>query len=501
MHPALRDLGVVGASGFVTAIAGMLVISVVGKAFGAALLGEYLLIRRMASWLQATVQLPSGVALPRYVSASIDDPNSPKVTYFISALLSACGIGLLTCFVLLVWRHSISGLFFGSSELDHLILPLGVFLMGLAVHGAVYGYLQGNLQMGQASVLQICNLAVIPVVAAVLLRPRHSVSLIVNTIGTLMIVSACLFALPILHKRDFSISAEKLKRFGGELLSYGFPRVAHDFGLQGLLSLPAVIAAHYFAMSSVAYLLLAGSFLAMVAAGTLPLAIILLSRVSRSIALAGTDQLKVRISYFVSALIELSVFICLQMVLFADVFIRLWVGPTFLEGIRVIQIAVLAVPFYFIHAGLRGVVDAAAVKAYNTRNVYIALAGFLVCVVLVLIFVPQEQLLGGLAATGVVGMMVLASCTVWSVMQLFETRLDWLRLLPGVAVGFLFGGFSFWLHNFLQYQPGLVALAAYEIGLAGFYLLALGLINPPWVRFFRSTMLTFTSPTKGEASD
>jgi O-antigen/teichoic acid export membrane protein len=501
IHPALRDLGVVGITGFMTALAGMLVISVVGKAFGAVLLGEYLLIRRMASWLQAGVQMPTAVALPRYVSATLSDANSPKVGYFISALLTACGIGAVTVCVLLVWRHQISGLLFGSPAQDRLVLPLGVFLLGLAVHGAVYGYLQGVLQMGRASGLQFCNLAVIPILVAILLRSRHSVPLIVDVTGMAMIICSALFTLPILRNGGSLVRWEKLKEYGGELLSYGFPRVAHDFGLQAVLSLPAVIAAHYFAMSSVAYLLLAGSFLAMVAVGTLPLAVILLSRVSRSIAQAGTDQLKTRMSYFVSALMELSVFICLQMVVFADIFIRLWVGPTFLDGIRVIQIAILAVPFYFIHAGLRGVVDAAAIKAYNTRNVYKALVGFLIFVALMRLLMPKEYLLDGLAAASVVGMAILAACTVWTVLRLFETNLDWLRLIPGIAAGTFFGGFSFWLHSLRQYQSSLVVLIVYEIVIGCLYLLALRVINPPWVHFFRSSMLTYSSPNKGEASD
>jgi O-antigen/teichoic acid export membrane protein len=500
MHPALRDLGVVGASGFVTAVAGMLVISVVGKAFGAALLGEYLLIRRMASWLQAGVQLPSGVALPRYVSASLDDSNSPKLSYFVSALLAACAIGLLTCCVLLVWRHRIGQLFFGSSTLEHLLLPLGILLMGFAVHGAVYGYLQGMLQMGRASALQICNIAVFPLGVAILLRSYRSVALLVIASSILMIVCACGFAVPFLRQGNFLISLEELKRHGYELVSYGYSRVAHDFGLQGLLSLPAVIAAHYFPMSSVGYLLLAGTFLTMVATGTLPLAIILLSRVSRSIAQTGTDQLKKRVSYFVSALIELSVFICLQMILFADVFVRFWVGPTFLEGIRVIQIVILSVPFYFIHAGLRGVIDAASLKAYNAWNVCIAGVSFVACVILVLIFMPHAQLLDGLAAAGVMGMFVLACCSTRTVMKLFEINLDWPRLTPGICVGLLFGALSFWLHDLRRYQPGLIALVAYQVALTATYLLVLGLINPPWVRFFRSNMLTYSSQPKEKSA-
>lgn len=501
MHPALRDMGVVGLSSFLAAIAAMLVISIVGKAFGPILLGEYLLIRRMAAWLQAGVQLPSGVALPRYVAANLDGPNSTKIAYFVAALMTACAIGFLLCFVLLLWPIQISGLFFGSPELVHLVLPLCILLMGLAVHGVVFGYLQGVLQMARASVLQICNLAVLPVLTVVLLRPRHSIPLIVDTIGLLMILFSCLFALPILWGGEFSLSAERLKKQGSELLSYGFSRVSGDFGLQALLSLPAVIAAHYFPMSSVAYLLLAGSFLAVVSAATLPLGIILLSRVSRSIAQMGTKQLQTPVSYFISALIELSVFICLQMILFADVVIRSWVGPTFLQGLRVIQIAILAVPFYFVYAGLRGVVDAASVKAYNTRNIYLAGVAFLVCVVPVRIFVPNRWLLGGLAGAGVAGMVVLAGCTLWTVTQLFSINMDWPQLIPGIGVGVLLGVLSFWIHNMLQYQPGAIALLAYEIALSAIYLLVLVLINPPWLRFFRSNMLTHSSPSKGEAND
>ena len=122
--------------------------------------------------------------------------------------------------------------------------------------------------------------------------------------------------------------------------------------------------------------------------------------------------------------------------------------------------------------------------------------GFLVCVVLVRILVPHAQLLDGLAAAGVMGMVVLACCSTWTVMKLFEINLDWARLTPGICVGLLFGGLSFWLHDLLRYQPSLIALVAYEMALTVTYLLVLGLINPPWVRFFRSSMLTYSSQQK-----
>jgi O-antigen/teichoic acid export membrane protein len=499
-HPALRDLGFVGSSGFLTAIAAMLVIAVVGKAFGPALLGEYLLIRRMAAWLQFAVQIPSGVALPRYVAASPDSPESPKVSYFISALLTACSIGLLLCFVLFIWRDRLSALVFGSSTLSYLVIPLGIFLLGLAVHGAVYGYFQGILRMGWASALQICNLGIVPVLCAVLLRGYHSVSMIVNTIGVAMIVCACVFVVPVVRKRDFLVSRELLKKHGLELFSFGAARVSGEFGLQALLSLPAVIAARFFPISSVAFLLLAGSFLTAAAAATMPLGIILLSRVSRSIAEVGANQLQTRVSYFVSALLELSVFVGLQMIVFADAIVRLWVGPGFLDGIRIIQITIIAVPFYFVYAGLRGIVDAAAIKAYNTRSVYIACAVFFVSVILGTILVPRSHLLEGLAAAGVLGMMVLAGCTLWTVGHLFEMKIGWRGLLPGLAIGVLFGGVSFAFHATLGNQAGAISLLIYETVLALLYILLLMLINAPWVLFLRSVMVTYAAP-KEQTSD
>lgn len=500
VHPAVRDLGFMGSSSFITAVAAMVVIAIVSKSFGAALLGEYLLIRRMASWLQAGVQVPSGVALPRYVAASLHDSDSLKLSYFFSAMLTACGIGVLLCVILLMWREQISRLLFGSAELNHLVFPLSVLLLGLAVHGVVFGYFQGILRMGRAGALQIWNIAIVPIACVVLLKRSHSIPLMVNAIGVSMMVCAVLFAAPMLRARDFRLSGRMLRKHGVELFSFGLSRLTGDFGLQALLSLPAVIATRYFPLSSVASLLLAGSFLTAVAAATMPLGVILLSRMSRSIAELGSSQMQTRISHLVSALIELSIFLGLQTVVFADVIVRLWVGPRFLEDLQVIQIAIVAVPFYFVHAGLRGAVDAAAVKAYNARNAYVGLTAFFVSVLFVRMFVAREHLLAGLAAAGVAGMVVLAGCTLATVRHLFEMKIDWRGLVPGMAIGVFFAGLSVLFHREFGNETGLIPLLIYQAVLVVLYVAVLALINAPWVSFLRRMMVTYTAP-KEEASD
>jgi O-antigen/teichoic acid export membrane protein len=494
LHPALRDFGLTGAASFLTAIAAMVVIALLGRTLGAALLGEYLLIRRMASWLQAGVQLPSGVALPRYVAFSIDEPHSIKQAYFLSALLTGSGIALAISAILITWKGFLSHLFFGSAQLDHLVLPLSLLLIGLGAYGATFGYYQGALAMGRACALQLVNLVAVPIIAVLLLQQRHSIPLIVNVMALSMIGATATFSLPIIRRSEFRVSLEKFRKQTFELLSYGFARLSGDFSLQALLSLPAVIAAHYLPMSSVTFLLFGGSFLTAVAAANQPLAIILLARVSKSIAQNRISQLQMHLSYLVSALIESSFFACLQLIVFTDVIISAWVGPSYLAGLQVIRIVIIAVPFYSIHAGLRAAIDAAAVKAYNTRNALISLGTFLVLAVLSAIVLPHEHLLEGLAGSSVIGLLVLAACGFETLRRLTQINLNWAQIVLSLGVATILGMLSYFMHHSLHYRPGLIGLGVFEMMLSALYLVVLHVLGCRWIGFIFETIFQKISP-------
>jgi O-antigen/teichoic acid export membrane protein len=488
LHPALRDFVVTGTASFLVAVAAVVVISILGKTGGPVLLGEYLLIRRMASWFQAGGQLPSAVALPRFVAFNMEEPSLIRQTYFLAALLASCVIALLLITVLMIWRNVLSQLFFGSARLDHLVLPLCLLLLGLALHAVVFGYYQGALAMGWASALQLCNFVLVPVFATILLRSRDSIPLIVNTIGISMCGIASLFALPIVCRWQFGVTAKQLKKQSSELLSYGFARIFGDMGLQAMLSLPAVVAAHYFPIGSVTFLLLGGNFLALVGAASLPVGVILLSRVSRSVAQMRIGQLQLRVTHFVSALIELSAFVSLQMIAFSDVIVRAWVGPSFLGGNRIIQITILALPFYSFFAGLQSVINAAAVKAYNTRNILVSVGVFLFFIAPVAAIVPIDHLLEGFAASGVVGMAALACCTLRTVRRLFRIDVKVVQVLPSLGLGVILGLMSFSLHGRFLNQPSLIVLLLYEVMMVGIYFFLLWIFDSPWVLCLLNTL-------------
>jgi len=490
VHPLLRNIGLTGVTSVVTSVAAMIVISLVGRILGPVLLGEYLLVRRIASWLQAVVVLPSGIALPRYVAASVNKPASTRQTYFLGAIVTACGLALLLTAILVPWKDAVSRVIFGSAEMAPLALPLGLLLVGLAAHGAAFGYYQGTLSMGRACTAQLLNLAIIPVLAVVLLSHEHSIPRIIEATGISMLGCAFLFSAPILRGMVLAGAARRTLEHVPELLSFGLSRTWGDFGLQALLSLPAVIATHYLPMKSVSYLLLGGSFLALVAAATLPLGIILLSQVTRSLAQQSAAQLTNRLAHFVDGLIESSIFVALQMLVFAGVIVRLWVGPSFADATRVVQLLILAVPFYFVYGGLRSVVDAAAIKAYNTRNILISLTVFAAAVGIVRFGIARDHLLEGLAFTVVIAMAVLCWLTLRTTRRLFALRLRWTNVLLGVGVAVILGVCSVVLRGAFHFEPGFVMLFFYQVTLAGMYFGTLWLLGSPWLRFVIRTMFS-----------
>jgi O-antigen/teichoic acid export membrane protein len=493
VHPLLRHVGLTGITSVATSVAAMIVISLVGRILGPILLGEYLLVRRIASWLQAVVVLPSGIALPRYVAASVDEPASTRQSYFLGAVVTACGLALLLMGLLVPWKSAVSRLLFGSAELSTLALPLGLLLLGLAAHGAAFGFYQGILSMGRACSAQLFNLAIIPILAVVVFSRERSIPRIIAATGISMLLCAFLFAIPILHGARLTNVVHRTFTRVPELLSFGLSRTWGDFGLQALLSLPAVIAAHYLPMRSVSSLLLGGSFLALVAAATLPLGIILLSQVTRSLAQGRSVQIKSQLAYFVDALIESSAFFSIQMLVFAGVVIRLWVGPRFADATRIVQLLILAVPFYFVYGGLRSVVDAAAIKAHNTRNVLIALAAFVAAVAIVRSGMSFEYLLDGLAVSVVVAMAILCWLTLRTIRRLFDLRVRWSRLVPGIGVAIILGACSFLVDRLFHFRPNVIVLLCYEIAITGVYFAALWLFGSPWLHFMMQAMFSFHS--------
>jgi len=168
----------------------------------------------------------------------------------------------------------------------------------------------------------------------------------------------------------------------------------------------------------------------------------LLSKVSMMLASNRLEEVQTSLRYLLTSILETSVFVGIQIVIFADILLRVWLGPGYVDRITVTRIVVLAIPFHLYYAALRSFIDAACVKAYNAMNILVSLMVFLVLSGATVLFVPRNLLLEGLATALLIAIAVLGWTTARAVKTIFHTSIDWRRSLPPLMVALALGAVS-----------------------------------------------------------
>lgn len=496
LHPFLRDLGLTGATQFGATLLNMFTISLFGRLMGPAALGEYLLLRRVVAWLQSGVQPASSLALPRYVASIGQESPGKREGYLLTALAFDGTLALCLFLVLNAGQGLFARWAFGSTAMAHLVLPLSLLVLGLAVHAAVYGYYRGRLAMNLANGLQLCNLGVVPIVAVAIFYPRHSVAIAVDAMGVLTLLCCALFALPLLPRLK---QAMRWLRAGltSELLRYGIVRLPGDFGLGALMALAPIMASHVAPASSVAYLLLGGSILTGIGGGAAALGTLLLPKVSMMQAQNRLPEIRLRLEQLRAALLEIGLFGGLQLIVFADVIVRLWVGPRFSEGIFITRIVLVAFPFFVFYSALRSVIDAAAVTPYNARNIIMALAVLVVFAGLVTRVVWGEFLLPAIAAAWVIGFAVLAWLTGRTLRQLFGLPLPWRQSGLPLVLALILGFVSFSLRWAMGFRTGALEFILIEIVVCSSYAFLLKKLGCLWMPYLLDLVTVRSASAEG----
>ncbi len=470
-------------------------ISLFGRLLGPALLGEYLLVRRVVAWLKSGTEMGLGIALPRSVAHALNEVNGEREVYLAADIFCIGALGLTVALVLYLGRPYFARWLFGSADLAPLILPFSLFLLGLLLHEAVYGYYRGCLQMGRANALELIDFVLIPVSSVVLLWHRHSVGQIVGSIGVATVLSAGCFARAIIAQHSTGILSRAPKR-AAELLRYGLVRVPGEFGAGALLSLGPIIAAHFVPLAQVSSLLLGISLLMAVSLSVTPLGLILLSKVSMMLVQDRLLEIRAHLGYLLAAILELSVFVCLQIVVFADTLIRAWVGPSFTGPIGVIRILALAIPPFLFYVTLRSVIDAASVKAYNARSVMAALGIFLILTIAATRMSPARFLLETIAAALLCAFIVLAGLTARSVRRLYGLRMSWADSAFSIGLALLLGATSFAIHWARGFRTNLLLVIVLEMAMTILFIAAAKEFRSGWLVYAWQAVFQTTRETE-----
>jgi O-antigen/teichoic acid export membrane protein len=483
LHPLFVDLGFTAVTSAAVLVTSLVLVSLFGKVLGAVALAEYLLVRRIYSWLQSATLLGVDSALPRYVAMT--DARQPRLRdeYLFASII--CGAAV-TVFMLLLFNGAgtlFSQWLFGEKDLRGLVLALSLFLAGGAAHGIVYGFYRGQLAMNRANILQMINLVAVPLGCALALSRHQSTALIVGAMGLLMIFFSFLFALP-LFAQLVRVYWRNIKEPLRTLLQYSVPRLPSIFGFGAMLALGPMLASHRMPLSRVTALLLGMSMLMGISASAEPLGLILLSKVSMFVSQNRESELRTHLIYLQEAVVACYVFICLQLIVFADVLVRAWVGNKVSGDLGVIRLTLVSIPFYLLFAYLRSVVDATSVTPYNTFNILITLALYAAMLGAVILWSPLDDLLWNIALSLVIAIALLGVLTIRTVGKLYALKLDWKRSLAAILLGASLAGVSYGLRLAVGSQLNLISTLVIELFVSAVFVVLLRRIGSPWLPFF-----------------
>lgn len=481
--PFLRDVALTMGAECAVMTLSLVVISLVGRLLGPTALAEYLLVRRVLAWLTMGTLVGLGTALPRYVAraAAQSGTNNPSV-YFWGASALLILSSLIFGVIAFIFRGTLADWLFGDSRRGGLVIALALVVAGLAAQTAVFGYYRGLLTMVRANAIQVCNMGLIPLAVVLALYRTHSIPWIVGLIGLLTVMCSGLFATPLLRRLTFSQLSGCVAGIV-ELLRYGIPRVPGDFGMQALMALGPVVAAHFVPMAEVASLLLGLSMLMVTGYAAGPLSVVLLSKLSMMLGQNRMKEVRARLEYLMTAIPEISVFACIHLTVFADVLVHFWVGAKFPADILVIRMAILAIPPYLFYMALRSTIDAVTVKPINAGNVITGLVVFFALLGVSVKLMPGKFMMEGIAGSLFVALIVLGSLTVRTFHRFYGLSVPWSRLVPSLLAAIAFGAAAFGLRWLQPFPVGLVQMACLELGLGLAYFAILVKLGSPWVKY------------------
>jgi O-antigen/teichoic acid export membrane protein len=479
----LHDLALTMGTQAATLLSSLLLTSMLSRWLGPRVLSEYLLLRRVMNWAIAGTLLGVATGLPRYVAHAAGRRNRDEPAYFVAASICMFPTSAMACVLMVIYRDSFAKWFFGDGRETGLVVGLALLLLGFTVHHAVYGYYRGLLDMGRANLLEFCNTALLPLAVVIVMFRREPIGAIISAIGVLMMIIGVLFAVPILLRLRQRMPARTLRTHCVELLQYGVPRVPGEFGSAALTALGPMLAVHYMRIAELSPLLLGLNMLMVTGYAAGPLGVLLLSKVSMMLGQDKHEEVQSRLRLLVAAVMEVSVFTCIQLAVFADVVVRAWVGPGYEDQMGVIRLVLLAIPPYLFFVGLRSTIDAATVKPFNTANVLISLAVYLGLIAGWIVMFPVQSLLMGIAASLLSSQILLALLTARTFRRFYGLGIPWRRLRPSFVAALVLGAAAYAFRRLQSGPISLVEAILTEAALAAIYLVALAKLGSGWVAY------------------
>ena len=333
--------------------------------------GELALVRRVLVFLTPLVLLGLGVGLPRSIGRSIQDRQHTDAIIAAGGTLGLCA-AFLGAFLLSTLRRPMARLLFGSEELTRLVEPLVPMLLGNQIFFVTFAVLRGQLRIRQANVLQIVQIALLPPLL-VLLLGRHGLRSVLLAQGIASTVIAGIAAVLLLRHAVRPSTLGRLRTAAKELATYGIPRVPGDAALTATYAVGPILAAHQLDLHAAGLLAIGMNLVIVLSAAFGPLGVVLLPRMSRSLARSGDVELRARLPLLCGMAAHGCAFLAIVGGVFGNDGLRWILGRAYVlepTGMVLLSIAAAGNVVFVV---LRSTLDAACFRPVNSIHAAIAL--------------------------------------------------------------------------------------------------------------------------------
>lgn len=479
LRPFFKDVALTFVTQFVVLVSFFYGFKLVATSFGPQGVGEFSLVKRVIGFIQPVLLLGLGIGLPRYISLSKLAAQRGGYIRAGAIVISFFTIGALVLMNLM--SGSFSNIFFGDSSYSALIMPVSVLLAGLMLHAMVSSCLRGMLLAGAFNLLDIINLALVPIIVLLFVN-NLTVAKLVGLIG--VATFAISFGFSLLFFKDMFLwdGIECLLHSLRELAIYSFPRFINSLVYAAFFSVGPILAAHFVSMRDVGYLSVSQSLLGTVGAIISPLGILLLPKIASLISQKREPEIKENLGYLIGATIYFSIFVFLQMFVFADSIIAFWLGPDFVDATLILRIVLCSIPF-FLFCGTAGtILEAAQVRPINLINLSLSFLLSLVMAVVFLFFVRPYSPVIVISAAFTLGLICFGLLSYIAIRELYpdDYSEDWRSLRGAAVINAAFALISVAVKPIVSADA--LRLLAFEFLLACVFLTILWLMKTTWIR-------------------
>jgi O-antigen/teichoic acid export membrane protein len=222
------------------------------------------------------------------------------------------------------------------------------------------------------------------------------------------------------HQKDI----RKIRSLTKDLFSYGLLRTPGGIIFIAILTIGPILAPYFGTLSDAGYLVIGQSVFRVIEASVVAFGLVALPKFSQFVAGGNTDFLRNRISDILTMIIHLSLFIVIQLFIWANEIVLIWLGEDYLLAVPIIQIFLITLCPYLSYVMLRSIIDAVEKKAVNTFNLLIS---FAITILLCLLFGNLGFGAIGLAIAAAIGMSSLGIFSSYFLIKRYKIRLKNLK--------------------------------------------------------------------------